>query len=152
MRQGFAVLLAVLLLGCRQAPQRYAMVIGVKAEKLDEYRALHADPWQGVLAQIDRSNLSNFSIWHVEESPGRHLLFAYFEYVGDDFNADMKAMGDSQITQKWWRLTDPCQIPIPTAKSGEQWVMMQEVFYRDASRPGAPLMQPSQPIDIGDAE
>ena len=147
------LLLLVALSGCQTtSPQRYAMVIGVKPEKLEEYKALHADPWQGVLEQIDASNLRNFSIWHVEYDTDVHLLFGYFEYVGDDFDADMAAMADSQITQKWWKVTDPCQTPIPSAKPGQQWVMMEEVFYRDKARPGASLMDPPTQVDIGDAD
>ena len=34
--------------------QRHAMVIRVKADKLDYYKQLHADPWPGVLDQLDR--------------------------------------------------------------------------------------------------
>lgn len=146
------LLLVLAITGCQQAPQRYAMVIGLKPQKLQEYRALHANPWQGVLEQIDRSHMRNFSIWHIEQAPGEHLLFGYFEYDGKDFDADMKAMGDSQITQQWWKLTDPCQVPIAAARPGQQWVMMQEFFYRDKSRPGAALMPPPKAVDIGDAK
>ena len=148
----YLLFLLVLLPACQSAPQRYAMVIGVKPEKLEEYKALHADPWQGVLEQIDRSNLRKFSIWHIEYDSDVHLLFGYFEYMGDDFEADMQAMADSQITQEWWKVTDPCQVPIPAAKPGQQWVMMQEVFYRDKHRSNASLMPPPQEVDIGDAE
>ena len=147
-------LLAVLLgAGCQTTPpERYAMVIGLKPSKLEEYKQLHAQPWQGVLDQIDRSSIRNFSIWHIEESPDRHLLFAYFEYHGDNLAADFEVMGESGITRKWWKLTDPCQTPVPAAKPGERWVMMEEYFYRDKSRPGAPLMPPPGTVDVGKAE
>lgn len=133
-------------------PERYAMVIGLKPSKVEEYKKLHAEPWQGVLEQIDRSNIRNFSIWHIEESRNRHLLFAYFEYYGKDLGADFAAMGDCEITRNWWKLTDPCQTPIPAAKPGDQWVMMEEVFYRDKARPGARLMPPPGSVDVGKAD
>ena len=148
-------LLAIVLplASCQTSPpERYAMVIGLKPSKVQEYKKLHAEPWQGVLEGIDRSNLRNFSIWHIEESKNRHLLFAYFEYHGKDLAADFAAMGESDITKQWWKLTDPCQQPIPAAKPGEQWVMMEEYFYRDKARPGAPLMKPPGTVDIGKAE
>jgi L-rhamnose mutarotase len=146
-------LLALALASCQvNPPERYAMVIGLKPSKVEEYKKLHANPWQGVLEQIDRSNIRNFSIWHIEESRNRHLLFAYFEYHGTDLEADFEAMGESSITREWWKLTDPSQTPIPAAKPGEQWVMMEEVFYRDEARPGAPLMPTPGTVDIGKAE
>jgi L-rhamnose mutarotase len=35
-------------------------------------------------------------------------LFAYFEYVGDDFEADMAIMEADPVTQEWWTHTKPC--------------------------------------------
>jgi len=34
-------------------------------------------------------------------------------------------------TQKWWKLTDPCQQPVETAQKGEWWATMEEVFHTD---------------------
>jgi L-rhamnose mutarotase len=143
------------LTGCNAAgpaPQRYGMVIGVKQEKLDYYRQLHANPWEGVLDQIDRSKLRNFSIWLVEMRPQEYYLFGYFEYTGDDFEADMQAMGEDDTTKRWWKETDPCQTPIPTARDGQRWVMMEEVFYHDKTRRGATLMPPPLKFEAGTTE
>ncbi len=108
--------------------QRMAMVIGVKAEKLDEYKRLHAAVWPDVLAQIARSNIRNYSIFLREPE---NLLFGYMEYHGADFAADMEAMAADPRTQEWWRLTDPCQSPLSTRAEGEHWATMQEVFHVD---------------------
>lgn len=121
-------------------PQRFAMVVGVHPDKLDEYRTLHADPWQGVLDQLDRCNVRNYSIWLCELRPGEPVLFGSFEYVGTDFDADMARMGEDETTQLWWQRTAPCQVPIATAEPDQQWVMMEEVFFHDADHPGAPRM------------
>ncbi len=56
---------------------------------------------------------------------------AYFEYVGKDFAADMAKMAADTCTQKWWSETDPCQEPIATAKDGDWWTTMEEVFHND---------------------
>ena len=64
--------------------KRYGQLIGLKPEHLDEYVAAHADVWPGVLAMIRECNIRNYSIFHRQGQ-----LFAYFEYVGDDFAADM---------------------------------------------------------------
>lgn len=43
---------------------RYAQVIKVKPEKLDEYIAMHADPWPGVNKMIRKCNIRNYSIYY----------------------------------------------------------------------------------------
>jgi L-rhamnose mutarotase len=102
------------------------MAIGVRAEKLQEYKRLHADPWPGVLAALKEHHIANYSIFH---SGG--LLFAYFEYHGEDFAADMAAVAADPVTQEWWKLTDPCQEQLPGARDGEWWTQMEEVFRMD---------------------
>ena len=67
--------------------RRFGQVIGVRPERIEEYERLHAEAWPGVLAAIRAANIRNYSIFRT----GREL-FAYFEYVGDDFAADMAAM------------------------------------------------------------
>ena len=116
-----------------KAPKRVAMVIGVKPEKIAKYKELHAKPWQGVLDQLNQSNIHNFSISLVEHEKEKYYLFAYFEYTGDNYDKDMAKMGEDLTTQKWWKVTDPCQIAIPNAGQtlGEkaQWTVMEEVFF-----------------------
>jgi L-rhamnose mutarotase len=31
-------------------------------------------------------------------------------------------------TQRWWALTAPCQVRLSSAKDGELWSMMEQVF------------------------
>ncbi len=111
--------------------ERYGMVIGVKPEKIAYYRELHAAAWPGVLAKIKECHIRNYSIYLREVAPGRFLLFSYFEYTGDDFEADMARMAADPETQRWWKETDPCQTPIPTRRDKEFWSRMDEVFHAD---------------------
>ena len=104
--------------------KRFGMVIGVRPEKLAEYRRLHAAVWPEVLATIRACNIRNYSIY---EKDG--LLFSYFEYVGKDFEADMAKMAADPVTQEWWTHCKPCQAPLETRKPGEWWADMEEVFH-----------------------
>jgi L-rhamnose mutarotase len=104
--------------------KRYAMVIRIRPERLEEYRRLHAEPWTAVLKTIHDCNIRNYSIYHKDG-----LLFSYFEYVGNDFGADMARMAADSATRQWWKLTDPCQEPLPTRKEGEWWATMEEMFH-----------------------
>lgn len=106
--------------------QRRAMVIRIKPEKLEEYRALHANPFPGVLAALRAANVSNYSIFLKDD-----VLFACLEYSGSDWAADMARVAADPETQRWWALTDPCQTPWPTAAPGEWWSDMACVFHMD---------------------
>jgi L-rhamnose mutarotase len=70
--------------------------------------------------------MRNYSIFRYET-----WLFAYFEYVGDDFAADMKKMAEDPKTREWWTYTDPMQEPLAERAPGEWWATMKEVFHTD---------------------
>ena len=106
--------------------QRYGQLIGVKPEVFEEYKKYHAAVWPEILGMIRQCNIHNYSIYHKD-----NMLFAYFEYVGDDFAADMAKMGADPMTQKWWDIMMPMQQPIPTRSEGEWWANMEEVFHTD---------------------
>ena len=110
--------------------KRYGSIIGVRAEKLEEYKKLHAAVWPEVLRMIKRCNIKNYSIFLRRMPDGNYYLFSYFEYVGSDFKADMKKMADDPATQRWWKETDPCQQPLrETAAKKQIWTPMEEVFH-----------------------
>ncbi len=111
--------------------ERYGMVIGLKPDKIDYYKRLHAAAWPGVLAKIKECHIRNYSIYLREVEKGQYLLFSSFEYTGDDFAADMARMAADPETQRWWKETDPCQIPIATRRDKEFWSRMEEVFHLD---------------------
>lgn len=106
--------------------KRYGMVVRVKEELEDAYKHLHANTWPGVLQRISDSNIRNYSIFMRDG-----YLFSYYEYVGEDHEADMEKMAADPVTQAWWKLTDPCQEPVESAAEGERWVEMEEVFHHD---------------------
>jgi len=43
--------------------RRFGQLINVRPEAIDEYERLHADPWQGALDQLRRSNIRNYTIF-----------------------------------------------------------------------------------------
>ncbi len=106
--------------------RRYGSVIKVRPEKLAYYKRLHADPWEGVLKTIKACNIENYSIYLHDG-----YLFSYFEYTGDDYDADMAKMALDPITQEWWAECKPCQLPLNPQNPGEWWTDMEEVFHLD---------------------
>lgn len=120
-----------LLAGCAapRAPRRIAWITGLEPEKAERYRELHAHPWPGVNRTIKACHIQNFSIYE-REIEGKLYLFAYLEYAGEDYEADMKKMAADPETQRWWKETDPCQIPLPDAAAeGKIWANMKEVYH-----------------------
>lgn len=108
--------------------QRMGMVIGLKADKIDEYKRLHAAVWPEILALISSCNIRNYTIYLREPE---NLLFGTWEYHGTDFDADMARMAADVDNKKWWAVCMPCQEPLATRKQGEWWAMMDEVFHLD---------------------
>lgn len=106
--------------------KRYGQIIGVKPENLKAYKAYHAAVWPEVLQMITACNIRNYSIFHRDG-----LLFAYFEYTGDDFEADMAKMAADKVTQEWWAIMEPLQQPVGNRREGEWWANMEEVFHLD---------------------
>lgn len=106
--------------------KRYGQVIGVKPDQIDAYEQIHARVWPEVLAMIEACHICNYTIF-------RHgtLLFAYFEYTGEDYAADMARMAADPKTQEWWTHTDPMQVPLNNTGEGEWWATMREVFHTD---------------------
>jgi L-rhamnose mutarotase len=100
--------------------KRVGSLIKVKPEYEERYIILHKYTFPGVLDRIRKSNIRNYSIFLLDG-----ILFSHYEYVGNDFDADMKAIADP-TTEDWWKLTDPMQEPLPTRKEGEWWAEMEQ--------------------------
>jgi L-rhamnose mutarotase len=107
---------------------RYGSILGLKPEHVAEYKRLHAAVWPDVLKQIKASNITNYSIFLREPE---NLMFAYFEYTGTDYAADMARMAADPRTQEWWAICMPLQQPLKTIKEGEWWGPMEVVFHAD---------------------
>lgn len=106
--------------------RRFGQRIDLRRDRIDDYERLHEVPWPGVLEQIGRSNIRNYTIFRDGTD-----LFAYFEYVGHDFEADMAAMAADPETQRWWALTDAMQEPRADRGPGAWWKTLDAVFHVD---------------------
>jgi L-rhamnose mutarotase len=106
--------------------KRVGQVIRVKPDAIAAYERLHAEPWPGVLETLRAANVRDYTIYRYGE-----LLFASFEYVGDDYAADMARIAADPVTQAWWKLTDPMQEPFPEREPGSWWLTIPEVFHTD---------------------
>ncbi len=104
--------------------KRFGQVIRLKPEGAKEYIRHHQAVWPDVLAKIKECNISNYSIFVRDD-----LLFAYFEYTGNNYNSDMEKMAAHEETQRWWGVVKPLMQPVSSAGPEEFWADMEEIFH-----------------------
>lgn len=104
--------------------QRFGSVSRVNGEEgYRAYKAYHAAPFEGVNEMIKACNLRNYSIYHYGG-----LLFSYYEYTGDDYEADMAKMAADPRTQEWRAAVGPNMRPF--GEDGD-WEFMEELYHLD---------------------
>jgi L-rhamnose mutarotase len=108
--------------------KRCGYVVQLRPEAVAEYKRVHEVVWSDVLAMIFECNIRNYTIFLREPES---LLFATFDYIGSDLQADMAKLATDPVTQRWWKITDPLQQPLASCESGEIWAEMEEVFHTD---------------------
>ena len=108
--------------------ERMGLVITLEASVIPEYKRIHRQVWPEILKAIAGSNIRNYTIFLKEPE---NLLFAYWEYHGTDFAADMEKIKTAPRMREWWNITDPMQRPFSTRKPGEWWASMENVFHTD---------------------
>jgi len=96
----------------------------LKRDKIDEYCELHAATWPGVLKTISACNLQNYSIFLHD-----NMVFSYYEYTGEDYDADMAKMAEDPVTQDWWKKTHPCFEQFAIDPGSEFYHDMKQIFY-----------------------
>ena len=111
--------------------QRYGWIIGLRPERVEDYKREHAAVWPGVLKMIKECHIQNYSIYLRRFPDGAYYLFSYLEYVGEDFEGDMARMAADPLTQQWWDVCKPMQTPIANAAEGEWWADLEEIFHCD---------------------
>jgi len=110
--------------------RRYASIIGVREERLEEYKEVHKAVWPEMLAAIREANIRNYSIY-LCKLDGKCYLFSYYEYVGEDFGADMARLGATPVSRKWSEMCKPMLIPMRVHSDDEWWLSTEEVFHTD---------------------
>ncbi len=106
--------------------KRVGLVIGIKPDQIEAYRRLHDGP--GVRDLLRQANIHNFSIFLRQLDDGRYYEFAYYEYIGTDYAADMAWLAAQPANQAWLAICDLMQIPLTGEHS---WAEMAEIYYNE---------------------
>ena len=123
------ITICLTLTACSSEPKknikRVGMVIGLKSEKIKEYKKLHANGNLGVRDLLDKYNIHNFSIF-IRKIDNKWYEFAYYEYTGNDYKGDIQKLSHEKRNIEWLKQTDSMQIPLPGEKG---WSIMEEVYF-----------------------
>ncbi|MGF7231647.1 L-rhamnose mutarotase [Arachidicoccus sp.] len=106
--------------------RRYALALDLKDDEqlIREYERYHQNIWPEIRKSIVDSGIENMQIFRTG-----NRLFMLME-VNDDFSFEAKGKADdtNEKVQQWEELMWKFQQPLPWAKAGEKWVMMDGIF------------------------
>ena len=104
------------------AMERVCFVLRVRPDRLEEYRARHRAVWPEMLAALRAAGWGNYSLFLREDG----LLVGYLET--DDFEAAQRAMGVTEVNDRWQRDMAPFFGERPDSGGFER---LEEVFHLD---------------------
>jgi len=110
----------------RSGPRRYCLALDLKDDPalIAEYRRYHEKIWPEITASIKAAGIEHMEIYLLGTR-----LFMIME-VNDAFSFPAKARADrdNPKVQEWEKLMWRFQQPLPTAKPGEKWQLMECIF------------------------
>jgi L-rhamnose mutarotase len=109
-----------------KALKRYCFALDLydDPELINGYEQWHKQVWPEIIDGINASGIVAMQIYRVS-----NRLMMVMD-VNDQFDFELKANNDSknEKVQDWEKLMWQFQKPLPFAKPGEKWVLMNEIF------------------------
>jgi L-rhamnose mutarotase len=106
--------------------KRYCLALDLvdDAVLIAEYEQWHREVWPEIIQSITSSGITQMEIYKVG-----NRLFMIME-VNETFSFEAKSAADATNVkvQEWEQLMWKFQQPMPFAKPGEKWVLMNKIF------------------------
>ena len=106
--------------------KRYCLTLDLQDDPalIAEYEAYHQNVWPEILQSITGSGIEHMEIYRYASR-----LFMIME-VNDSFSFEAKGTADAANpkVQEWEELMWKYQKPLPGAKPGEKWLLMDKIF------------------------
>ena len=106
--------------------KRYCLALDLKDDPqlIAEYRRYHEKIWPEIAKSIKDSGIEDMEIY----LRGARLFMIM--KVRDDFSFEAKARADAANpkVQEWEKLMWRFQQPLPDAKPGEKWLLLDRIF------------------------
>jgi len=107
--------------------KQYAQTLLLKDDPriIAEYRRHHASVWPEVVRGLREIGITQMIIWLL----GRRLFMLMETVDGFDPERDFERYVNAHPRHREWQeLMETFQEPVPEARPGEWWAMMEEVF------------------------
>lgn len=105
---------------------RHCFTLDLKNDKnlIAEYERYHTKIWDEIDLSIRESGIENMEIYRIGTR-----MFMIME-VNESFDFAKKSTADSMNpkVQEWEKLMWQFQQPLPQAKDGEKWMLMDKIF------------------------
>lgn len=106
--------------------RRYCLALDLKDDPdlIAEYERHHESVWPEITRSIRDAGIEDMEIYRLG-----NRLFMVME-VSDDFSFEAKAAADraDPRVQEWESLMWKYQQPLPMAKPGDKWLLMERIF------------------------
>ena len=107
-------------------PRRYCLTLDLKddPELIAEYRRHHEDIWPEIAKSIADSGVEDMEIYLL----GTRMFMIMDVDEQFSFAAKDEADRSNPKVQEWEQLMWKFQKPLPQAKPGEKWLLMERIF------------------------
>jgi L-rhamnose mutarotase len=105
---------------------RAGFLLKVRADRTDEYKAIHERVWPEMLDALRRNGWHNYSLFMREDG----LLFGYVE-TPEGLGAALDGMAGEEVNTRWQEMMTPFFEGIEGARADEGLIALEEVFHLD---------------------
>ena len=103
--------------------KRIGTIMKLKPGATEDYIKIHNEIWDDVVKAAHEANMCNYTIYRLND-----YLFSYYEYIGDDFEADMAKKNALPISKRWQEATGELRECID---DGSKVIMLDEIWHHD---------------------
>ena len=109
--------------------RRYCLALDLQDDPqlIAEYRRHHQHVWPEIAQSIRGSGIEDMEIYLL----GTRLFMIMEVNERFSFDAKSEADRDNPKVQEWEQLMWKFQRPLPQAKPGEKWILMERIFKLD---------------------
>ncbi len=104
---------------------RICFLLKVRADKVEEYKARHAEVWPEMINALRETGWRNYSLFLRPDG----LLVGYLE--SDDFEQSCAGMKQHPVNAKWQEEMAPYFESLSVGGADDNMVPLQEVFHLD---------------------
>ncbi len=110
--------------------RRYCLTLDLKDDPklIAEYRRHHEKIWPEISTSIKDSGIEDLEIYLL----GTRLFMIMEVSESFSFEATAQADRDNSKVREWEQLMWKFQQPLPQAKPGEKWILMERIFKLEA--------------------